>query len=357
MIRRLPLAATLVLTLWSVSARADTSIEQPHVMLGRCELRLDPATAAGKEELGFLVCIKGAVGVEVTSVSGTPDENSWMKYAHLAGGLFVTEWVSLQARGRFRDREPLGDLVTEDRDLETEYVVVQVGNPALHPVRLTAGRIRLPFGIDRTGATEQYQAFENRTFWDSPPHGGYVTIDNLRATTLEIGAATNALVDRKDPEKSSATVDAAGEIVEEPLVQAASVRIMTDFAALDGSRVLLSGYGESSGVRRMGAGFLTVSAKDDITLFEFVRRMATPDGSSGNFDQLLRIGYTGTWRDDTRWVVQFDDERHRFRRGMLGHDARVYDHFTLRLAVSYHKSETGDGQRRWYVTSGLEARL
>lgn len=339
----------------AASVRAEgEAAKQPRLMFGDCELLEDPESA--KDALGLLACVKGAVGVEVTSVSGTPDENSWLKYGRLYGGLFVTEWISMQARGRFRLVEPLGDRVRENHDADMEYAAVQVGNPALHPVRLSVGRLPLPFGIDKSSATEHYQSFENRAFWASPRHGAFLTFDNMRSTTLEAGYAYNGLT--KEHVKGVAQDDAAGGVlVKEPFIQAASLRIMTDFAALDGSRLLLSGYGESTGARRVGAGFLTVSAKEDLTLFEMVRLLPTPDGYDEDFDQLIRIGYTGSWRNETRWVVQFDDERYHARRGLLGHDARIYGNFVLRLAVSYHKSETGDGQRRWFVTSGMEARL
>lgn len=351
------------LLMWGgLPARAQVEPDQSPVMFGYCELAADPQTAPDRDRLGLLLCLKGNVGAEVTSVSGAPEENSWAKYAKLYGGLFLTEWLALQARGDLLVIEPLGDKVMEDRDLRTDYASLQIGNPALHMLRLTAGRMRLPFGIDRSAATEHYRSFENRSFWDSPRYGGYLTIDNMVSTTLEVGYGTDQLSNSiRDAEKS----EVEGSVNEQPegsgaeisKNQAASVRFMTDFAALDGSRLILSGYGESEGERRFGAGFLTVSAKDDLTLFEFVRIVPSPFVDDGRFQQLLRLGYIGSWRSDTRWIMQFDDERHVFRRGMLGHDARIYGNFALRLAISYHKSEAGDDLRRWYVTSGLEASL
>jgi hypothetical protein len=120
---------------------------------------------------------------------------------------------------------------------------------------------------------------------------------------------------------------------------------------------VLSTYGQKDGERRFGAGFLSVSRKDDLTAFEFVRRQTTPGGDDEPFTQLLRLSYVGAWRGDNRWVVQFDDERFRFRRGFVDYDILLYGHALVRFGVAYHKSETGDGLRRWYVSSGLEARL
>lgn len=344
------LLATSVTAPPAAADERPTLPEQRLVMVGRCELVADPVDD-GHRPPSVLGCVKGAAGGEVVFVSGTPEENYWLKYGHLYGGLFITEWVSLQARGYARQAVPLGDLGLEERDVDTDYVALKVGNPATHAVRLTAGHVRLPFGVDRSDVVETFKWREDRRFWSSPEHGAYVTLDDHRSLQVDIGYGTDVWTDR------AAEVTAPVAPVDQPVVQAGSMRVMSDFAALDGSRLVLSGYGQSNGVRRMGMAFVTVSAKEDLTLFEFARRLATPGGQTEPFNQLLRLGYVGAWRGDTRWVVQVDDERARFRRGLVGYDAKVYEHALLRLGVAYQKSETGDGQRRWYVTYGLEARL
>lgn len=342
----------LALLTWvSSPALAQSNGSQRKIMFGTCELSLDPATPEGRENLGVLSCIKASLGTELVFVSGTPEENSWLKYGNIYGGLFLTPWLAVQARGKATDQIPLGDVGEENRNARTDYAVVQIGNPALQRVRMTAGRMRLPFGVDRTEAPENYRVFEDRRFWQSPEHGAALTFDNLTSFQADIGYGTNAYADRTIPDAPSGTDE------NEPLKTATTIRIMADFAALDGSRLVLSGYGGKDGERRMGAAFTSVSRKEDLTVFEFVRRLTTPSGHSEPFSQLLRMAYVGAWRGDTRWVVQFDDERYRFRRGIIDYDAKLYDHAILRFGVAYHKSESGDDQRRWYVTSGMEARL
>ncbi len=352
---RRPLVSRTSLALWAAALAfgaelhaAEEEKRQPYVMFGSCELTRDPESAEGQDDLGLNACIKGNVGSEMTFVSGTPEENFWLRYANAYGGLFITPWLSFQARGKVRDVEPLGTAVAENHDRYMEYAALTLGSPVLHHTRLTMGRVRLPFGIDRTETTETYQAVENRTFWGSPPDGAYVTFDEMRNLRLDLGYATNELVD-----------DAvAGPLVgKKQELRAGSARLMVDFSALDGSRLVFSGYGENHGVRRMGAGFVTVSRKSDMTLFEFVRRLTTPSGHEAPFEQLLRLAYASAYRNDARWVVQFDDERYRFRRGMVAHDILIWNHFDVRLGVTYQKSEAGDGLRRWYVTTGLEGRL
>lgn len=340
--------ASLICLALSTAGLAAEATKQPSVMFGTCDLAVDPESPAGRDALDFNACFRGNVGSEITFVSGTPDENSWLRYANLYGGVFVTPWMSFQARGKMRDILPLGTDAKEDKNRYTEYATLNLGSPVIHHTRLTAGRVRLPFGIDRSEATEFYQSMENRTFWDSPPDGAYVTFDEMRNLRLDLGYASNELVNETvtDP-----LLDEKAEI------RAGSLRFMVDFSALDGSRLVFSGYGENHGVRRMGAGFVTVSRRSDLTQFEFVRRLSTPSGDEAPFEQLLRVGYVGAYRNDARWVVQFDDERFRFRRGIVAHDILIANHFDVRLGVTYQKSETGDGLRRWYVTTGLEGRL
>ncbi len=351
---RRPLALLTCLALATVAKAADEP-RQPFVMFGTCELARDPETAAGAPDLAFNACVRGKVGSEITFVSGTPEENSWLRYADLDGGIFVTPWLSFQGRGKYRQILPMGKDAVASRDLYTDYATVTVGNPVLHHTRLTAGRLRLPFGLDQTEATQYYQSAENRAFWASPEQGGYVTLDDMRNLRLDIGYSSTEIREKNQPDQEAVSV-ASGNL-KDPIVRATAARLMVDFSPLDGSRLVFSGYGENHGVRRMGIGFVTVSRKSDMTEFEFVRRLATPSGSDAPFEQLLRVGYVGAFRGDTRWVVQFDDERFRFRRGMLGHDIEMWKHFDFRLGVTYQKSESGDGDRRWYVTSGLEAKL
>ncbi len=345
---RRPLVSLTCLALSTAVQAADEVAKQPFVMLGECELARDPESVEGRQDLTFNTCLRGKVGSEINFVSGTPEENYWLRYASVYGGLFVTPWASFQARGKVRDAMPLGTDSSENRHRYMDYAALTLGSPVIHHTRLTAGRIRLPFGIDRTEAPESYQQNENRGFWDSPRDGAYVSFDEMRNLRLDLGYATNELVD------DTVTDPLIGQKEE---IRAGSMRLMVDFSALDGSRLVFSGYGENQGVRRMGAGFVTVSRKSDMTLFEFVRRLSTPTGDDAPFEQLLRLGYASAYRNDARWVVQFDDERFRFRRGVVAHDILIWNHFDVRLGITYQKSETGDGQKRWYVTTGLEGRL
>ncbi len=339
-------------------ARAE-SFADGHVQLGTCELGADPETDEGAEAIGVSACARGEAGAEITAVTGAPRENFWMRYAQGALGLYYGQYLSLQGRAHLRDRLLLargGKTAAAPKDLEreTDYALVQVGNPALHRFFLQAGRMSLPFGLDTTWAAESYRTFENRSFWASPRYGASLGIDNKVNTRLDIGYAE---AQRTGGARESLDLPSAADLRTVRRQAAASLRLSYDISALDGSRIVVSGYGENHGVRRMGLGLVNVSRRADTTEFEFVRRLAEPTGGGEAFQQIIRLAYAGAVRGSGRWVVQFDDERYRFRMGTVGQDFRVKEHGLLRLGLAYQKSENGDGKRRWMFTTGLGGQL
>jgi hypothetical protein len=322
-VRRLLLAAILGL---ASGARAESAF-----YAGKCELADDPA------QLDFAACLRGGAGAEITAVNGAPHENYWLRFARGSLGLYYGEYVSVQGRAHLRDTLPLNG-ADKNLDRDADLALVQVGNPVLHRFVLQAGRMPLPFGLDKTWTAESYQIFENRSFWASPRYGAAVGIDNLVNTHLDLGYAED------DPGHP-------GQIT------AASARLSYDFAALDGSRVVASGYGENHGVRRFSFGVINVSRREDTTEVELVRRLEEPTGGRREFQQLFRIGYAGAYRGAGRWIVQFDDERFRYRMGTIGQDLRLKTDGLVRFALVYQKSEAGDGKKRWMLTTGLGVAL
>jgi hypothetical protein len=383
--RGLSIAGVLAsVVLGAAEGRAEAIVPaMPWLRLGDCALENDPTTAAGEEEASGLTCVKGGGGAEVTLVANHPRDNLWLRYARGYAGYHPTTWATLHLRAHYLQLMPLGsDVTAEGRDADLDMAAVELGNVALDQVRLTAGRVTLPFGIDASEANEFYRLREHRPFWSSPEYGAFVTLDDLTDVSLAFGYATDRyasahkrrLTERAaglhDPrrgrsasdEEADAAADAdAGAALDDetrPMPrEAMSVRLMLDFSALDGSRLVLSGYGESAGMRRLGAGFVTVNRRGDVTHFEWVRRLTTPDGKEDPFEQVLRIAYTSNWRADSRWIVEFDDERFVQRAGTIGGEAMLAPHLVLRLAASYLHAETGTDKAQWALTSGLEARL
>ena len=317
---------------------------------GECQPSRDPMAGDGPLGLTPAACLQADVGAEAVSNAETSADNLWLDYGNLYGGLFITPWFSAQARGRWRDITGFHHGVPEDRALYTDFAVVQIGSPVLSRFRLTAGRLRLPFGIDNSEAPQFYQALENRLLWHSPDLGGYLTYDDLRRWRFDIGFAENdrsELRRRQDGAADDGVID-----------RALSIRAMLDISALEGTRLLLSGYAAERGERRFGFGMVNVNHKGDATEFEFVRRLTTPSGRLQPFEQVLRLGYIQAWQGTRRWVIQFDDERLRFRRIVVDFDYQVLSHLTLRTAIGYRQRSDGISRAsRTTLSLGLEAKL
>ena len=133
---------------------------------------------------------------------------------------------------------------------------------------------------------------------------------------------------------------------------AAVVRMAYDIPALDGSRMLVSFYGDRKEERRVGFAFINVSVKNDLTHFEFVRAYRYNGDAPQEADQLLRIGYVGAFRSSSRWVAAYDDVRNDYRLGVLGQDFQFKSNFSVRLGLGYRKGERPDVESRWFFATG-----
>lgn len=339
---------------------AKTALAQwEHLRLGQCYDAGHLEDEVSKSEyddagVNFVACLRGRIGAEITSVSGTAEENLWIRYARGSSGLFLSEWMSLHLAGRLVQVLPLGQDAAKDFDRTLEVGTLQFGNPGMHHFWVGIGRMQLPFGIDRSGASQFYRHLESRQFWDSPSRAVSASLDNKLNLRLDLGYASNEFADEHALEKPRRGT--RPDVNPLPL-HALSSRLMYDIPALDGSRLIASAYGEDRGRRRFGFGFLTISRKGDETQFEFIHILDEPSHRNERVQRLVRLGYVGAFRDDSRWVVQFDDERLRARMGTLGYDFLLWDHLLLRFSVAHYKSELGDQKSRWSLSSGIEARL
>ena len=326
----------------------SASLEAGPLMLGSCEPIEDPLSAKGQEEIGAAACLRGAMGIEATGFAEDSREANWISYGSAYGGSFVRSWLSMHVLGRWRDVHSLNRKLEYSRSHFTDFAVLQIGNPAIDRYRVTAGRMRLPFGIDTSQAPQFYQDKENRGFWRSPTDGGYLTFDDLRRLRLDAGLAISE-ISRLDPKARLAPRYATDK--------AFSLRAALDVSALEGTRILASVYGAEMGERRYGLGLINTNQKGDYTAFEFARRQIFSSGLLRPFEQLLRLAYTSAWQRNARWVMQFDDERLRFRRVVFDYERVILPHLNSKIAISYLRATDGSRASRWGFTCGVETNL
>jgi hypothetical protein len=266
------------------------------------------------------------------------------------GVLFAT-WLSFHGRAREREFRGFGKEGNTDTYRDAEYAVFNLGNPVSHKVRLNVGQMRPPFGIDRPDVDEFYRLSEDRRFWPGPTSAVALILDDLRAAELDIGLGRY----KGDLNPEHVLIKGDGHDV-------VTARLMRDFAGNGSTRLVLSGAFDSAGTRLYGAGFVNQAPNNDQLVFDVVRRLPQPDGGKfldSSVTQIIRIGFTSHYERDTRWVFHFDDERDRFRRGLIELNYRILDHLIFRIGASYRINieDRSNRDSRWNMISGFEGRL
>lgn len=332
----------------SIAQNTGSIGQSDYLLLGSCNLRQDPSQYVPSHPI---FCFRGKVGIESILSSGPSSEDMWGRYADASIAVYLKPWLSLSARGRDREFYRFNRPYNPDKYRDAEYFVLNLGNPVLHKVRLTAGHMRPAFGIDRPDVDEFYRIIEDRRFWPGPTTTAGFTFDDLRATELDIGFA------RYRNELNFERVILKGDSHD-----VVTARLMRDFAGNGATRLVLSGGVDSAGSRLYGLGFVNQAPNQDQLVFEVVRRLPQPDGSILEDEvvtQIIRVGFIGHYDHGARWVFHLDDERNRFRRGLLEFNYTLTDRLILRFGTSY-KIEVDDRVNRdgrWFMISGFEGRL
>ena len=320
---------------YSISVRADSKKHAPptnafggHLSWGSCALEKDPKNEKSYLKVWPILCLRPKVSSQFAIREDDGEKNTALNYTSLYSGLHLHQYVSMHGEWIRKRFFQIGDTSDQKhRDIVyTKNAFVQIGNVGLHRVRTSVGKVDHTFGVNHQALPEIYNSIlKEKKYWRGPKWGGRVTYDSLVSAQYDMTYTSN-----KFPGKQ------ADEDKDKPTNEALSFRSMYDIAALDGFRFVFSGYGETAGMRRIGAGFITVSQKNDTTVFEWIRERSEPDGEKEPFDQFFRLSHTGGYRHGNRWVAEYESDRFGYRLGTVGMDLRLPDYGTLRVAVSYH---------------------
>ena len=295
-------------------------------------------------------CLKMRAGAEGAFDFKKSENHRVLYFGDGGGSVHLGSYTSLSGRFIYRRMFDTKTKTLRERDYYTDHLALEMGNAAFSKWRLALGKMRVPFGFDRNPLMEFYKTIEDRVFWQSPMNTTKITYDDLRGFQVDVGIGiADASVSRKSRDRA----EERGVREED----AASLRTMIDFPALEGSRIMVSLYGERHGTRRYGLGFLNITKNKDLSIFEFVRHFPVVDGEEKLFAQLIRISLQGHFIGNSRWIFNYDDEGFRHRLGTIGYDYRIFEELYLRFAISYLKSEIKDVKSRWFGVTGLNIQL
>ncbi len=334
----LKILTVLVSVLMSGAALSQESRDQM-IYIGDCQLISAPENAQS-----FNFCQQGEASVEYLLSSHEKDVGHYVS-AEVYSAAHFFSFASLHYQGEAIAFIPNNRFESVEREGDSNLVALRLGNSILHKVRLTAGKVQLPFGLDDNRLSASLRRLERDEFWQSPPYGGYVTLDNLINFQIDLGVSQGKITG-----DNNFTSD-------EPDLKAASLRMMYDTSLLLGSRFIASLYGEKEGLRRYGLAILNSHYKAGESHIEWVRFLQTPDGQVGEFSQMIRFSYLSPIQREGQWGAHYEFVRFYHRMGSLSFEQFLAEFLSAKLTISYQKSETSSFKSRWLGTLGLNFEL
>jgi len=313
---------------------------------GLCQLEEATEATADGIVTKFDVCLNGRAGGQFSYVSGNSKENFVTSYAEGTSSLHVTEYFALFAEGHGQRRLYFDDTPTKKIESDSKMMALRIGNAALQGYSLVAGKFRAPFGIGIVEASRSYRYYADEFHWTTYDYGTWLTWDDLKNVFLDV-----ALV------SASASTDRSENTTKEAPDWGGSIRLGYDFSAIEGSRLVGSLYGQKSGLRRTGVGFINVNSRGDTNWIEFVRTRLSPDGKEEPFRQIIKFGYQSSWRNSSRWTVNIEEDRRLQRLGEFAHHILVYEHVEFNLGIMMRRALAAPFSDRWHATSGIEVFL
>lgn len=315
MVLRLRIFLSIIILAWSIPTQAEWLYH------GLCETSEDPAVTAPSL---INVCVKASAGSWL--IQKSKNENNVQPDAlHRAAGsigLYVSPWIAFYASGHANVFISRNTQNTTNRDVARDSWLVQVGNNALSRHRVHLGRGRPTYRIDHQQRKEIEYAWGLDSF-ESPivDYASYV-YDNQMDWTFQ--GAYGQLVENKYSGKQRLF---------------AAARLMHDIAALEGTRIVLGGFGDGLIRRTASLGMININGKGDETSIEVTRSFSYYPYDPKEFKQNIRISYLSHEQDKTRLKFQYDDSFRKIRLAGFGavYSIREYANFEVHTGYAKHE--------------------
>jgi len=291
----------------------------------------------------YALCLEGTAGVWREQRSKL-DEDRPPATVYTATGKVTgtfSNWLVLQSEGHARLSRSTTHSQKDNRDVATDSAILQLGNSAVYRHRLFGGRSRIPFGLN-INANGNWSGFEKSNWFFGEPIRllGY-TYDNQRDLIFTVSVGSRNEESSKARERSSAF----------------GVRVMYDMAALEGTRAIVSFSTTELSERHASIALINHNGKGEETTVEIVRKWTQLAYDPTDFDQLIRVNWSGLAGENHRIKAQYEDILDDSRTGSVAYSYRLYQHVSPSLVIGYHKSEDRTHQNYWFGALGLEASL
>ena len=134
-------------------------------------------------------------------------------------------------------------------------------------------------------------------------------------------------------------------------------RISYDIAALEGTRLIASFSTTELSQRRGGAAIVNRNGKGERTSLEIVRTWTEFPYDPADFNQLIRINWSGRVSLDLEVKAQYEDVWQTHRIGCLTLRQLIVAPLSIDGSVGYKRSEDGVTRSSWFGVLGLEATI
>lgn len=298
---------------------------------GNCVLKNDPATAS---QSPVNICADARAGTWITGKSKAPNLKQPPTLDHAEGelSLFLTPWVSIYGRAHSDVYISRDTRKTVDREQKRDMLFLQFGNNALSRHRIGGGRGKPVYHIDHNQRRQLDFVWGLESF--DPPDVDFVnyTYDNQLDWTVQGSYGKLKDLNLNDRQRAFG-----------------AARAMYDIAAVEGTRIVVGGFGDGLLRRTLSTGMLNVNGKGDETALEITRAFGLYPYDPNEFRQLIRLSYFSHEQDLVRYKVQYDDYFRHIRLGGLGVVYYPLKYTELELQIGYAKHEDTPSLSHWFA--------
>ena len=312
------------------------SILEKHLLTGTCRTDLTIEWP--------ILCVRAQGGMALHKASRTkiPAQNR-REFTYGKGymGLHLNKILSGHGKATTTKTTVLTTPAGSTIEKHADHFYLHAGNIVATRVRLSLGKITLPFGIQSQQTMESLNKLtKSEAYWPSPELGLKLSYTDLVSGQIDISVSRPNLSERNENKSQYGTY---------------SLRAIKDLSALSGTRLTLSMFSTET-EQRLGFGLLNNSPEGSL-IFEWIRISETGKIKDYPSNQLLQISYAQNFKFNKRWIFEYQEELNKHWLTTLGYDLIFMGLFQVRNAVSYFKSQTELQHNHWILNSGIRVDL
>ena len=279
-----------------------------------------------------------AISFSRTATRKTGRDNFVNYYGSTYIGTHFNQYVSLHGKASQSRVNPQGN-TPKIKEKRTNHFFLQIGSPILSTLKLSLGRLPLPFGIGH-GIFPNYfeNNIKNTSYWEGPRFGIRFSYTNHRDRQVDFAVhAPTTLIKHIDHPTTT-------------------LRISKDISPLSGTRLVFSLLSEET-TRRLGFGVLNRIPSGGFT-FEWVR-VISKGTHIGSYPtrQLVVVNYFQTFINKNRWIFEYQEELKHHWISAIGYDQMISRQTLVRFQIFYFKSQVHEESNRWVTATGAQINL